>query len=63
MTPRDDNALAALQAAWPLWEFWLVPAYIGRTWWCARLRTDHKRVLNARSAAGLAEYLEDEAQR
>jgi hypothetical protein len=32
---------------------------IGGPVWCARRRDDHKVVLNAGSAAELAEYLED----
>ncbi|GEM_PF-2867980 len=56
-----DKAVARLEAEWPLWEFWLVPTAYGPKWWCARLKLDHGRVLNARSAAGLAELLEDAA--
>jgi len=58
MTTRDEKALAALQAAWPDWEVWRVPTAYGPAWWCARLRTDERTVLNARSAAGLRELLE-----
>lgn len=58
LNPTEEAALARLQADWPDWEIWLVPAAIGRTWWCARLKTDPSRVLNARSgASSLAEQL------
>jgi hypothetical protein len=42
---------------------WTVHRLIGGTTWCARLRDDHKRVLNAGSPEHLSEYLEDEADR
>jgi len=57
MTPREDKALTALRDAWPSWEFWLVHAYIGPTWWCARLKLDEKTVLNAHSPRELTEML------
>ena len=56
-----DPAIAQLQADWPAWEVWKVRRLCGGPVWCARRRDDHKKVLNADSAAHLAEYLEDEA--
>jgi hypothetical protein len=59
MENDNDRALAQLQADWPNWEVWIVYRLIGGPAWCARRRDDHKKVLNAGSAAELAEYLED----
>jgi len=58
MSTRDDKAMVELAAAYPAWEFWTVPTAVGKAWRCARLRADHRTVLNARSSAGLAELLE-----
>jgi hypothetical protein len=59
MENDNDRALAQLQSDWPNWQIWIVHKLIGGPTWCARRRDDHKRVLNAGSAAELAEYLED----
>jgi hypothetical protein len=59
----SDPKIAELEREWPNWQFWLVPAYIGPTAWCARRHDDHQRVLNADSARELAEMLEAEASR
>ncbi len=67
MQNPNEDALARLQADWPLWEVWVVPRAVGGPVWCARRREDRDafpaRVLNAGSAAELAEYLEAEASR
>jgi hypothetical protein len=60
MENDNDRALAQLQSDWLRWEIWTVRKVIGGMTWCARRRDDHKRVLNADSAAELAEYLEDQ---
>jgi hypothetical protein len=59
MGQPTDDAIARLSADWPNWEVWIVRKVIGGPTWCARRHDDHKRVLNAGSAAELAEYLED----
>ena len=61
MNAVQGEQLAALEADWPHWEVWTVRQYIGGTVWCARRHDDHKNVLNAGSAADLAEMLEDAA--
>ncbi len=57
----DDTALARLRADWPNWEVWVVPRAVGGPVWCARRHADRDavpaRVLNAGSAAELAEYI------
>src|SRR5712691_2582675 len=62
----DHDALAQLQHKWPLWEIWLVPRVVGGPVWCARRHADRDavpaRVLNAGSAAELAEQIEDACQ-
>jgi hypothetical protein len=60
MENPSDPALAGLAREWPNWEVWTVQKVIGGPTWCARRRDDHKKVLNAGSAAELAEYLEDQ---
>jgi hypothetical protein len=61
MAPNpNDDALAQLEHDWPRWQIWTVRKYIGGTTWCARLRDDHKKVINADSPAHLAEALESE---
>jgi hypothetical protein len=52
-----DRARAALRERWPDWEVWYVPRAIGGLIWCARLRSDHKTVINAQSPDELDEYL------
>jgi hypothetical protein len=59
MENPNDRALAQLQADWPRWQIWIVHRVIGGPVWCARLHDDHKKVINAGSAAHLAEALED----
>jgi hypothetical protein len=54
--PRDEP-LIKLRTAWPAWEIWYVPRVVGVTWWCARLRDNHARLLHGNSPAELAEYL------
>ena len=57
----NDGALARLQADWPRWQVWIVHRVVGGPVWCARRHDDHKKVINAGSAAELAGYLTDEA--
>jgi len=63
----DDSALAQLQADWPRWQIWVVPRVVSGPVWCARRHEDRDavpaRVLNAGSAAELAEYLEEASSR
>ena len=56
--PAEAEALTALERKFPLWQIWTVHRYIGGTVWCARPHEDHKLVLNAGSAAELAEMIE-----
>lgn len=56
------EAIAALAAGWPRWQFWTVHQYIGAPVFCARRHDDHRVVLNAASPAELAEMLEAAAE-
>jgi hypothetical protein len=56
----NDDALTQLERDWPHWQVWTVYQAVGGTVWCARRRDDHKKVINADSAAHLAEALENE---
>jgi hypothetical protein len=60
MENPNDRTLAQLQAYWTRWQIWIVYKLIGGPTWCARLHSDHKKIINADSAEHLAEYLEDE---
>ena len=58
-----DEIVARLEADWPDWQIWTVPKAIGGTIWCARRWDGSGQVLNAASAAELAEYLEEASSR
>ncbi len=61
MQNPNEDALARLQADWPLWEVWVVPRAVGGPVWCARRHEDRDavpaRVLNTDSPGHLAEYI------
>lgn len=63
MENPNESGLAQLSADWPRWQIWIVHRVIGGPVWCARRHDDHKKVLNAGSAAELAEYLEEAVSR
>jgi len=64
MAPNPtDETIAQLEHEWPRWQIWVVHRVVGGPVWCARRHDDHKKIINAYSAAELAEYLEDEAGR
>jgi hypothetical protein len=58
-----DHALDQLSAAYrEFWQTWLVPTAIGAGVWCARLRDDHARYINAESPAMLGTLIERDDQ-
>lgn len=60
MSTPDDEAIAALEAAWPDWQIWVIRPLVGGPVWCARLRDAGLpiRALHASRPAELAELIE-----
>lgn len=63
MDTYADQFLEQLSVAYgEFWETWLVPTAIGAGVWCARLRRDHKRYINAESPAMLGTLIDRDDQ-
>ncbi len=53
-----DGQLDALKARYGAsWQIWVVPLAVGGNTWCARLHTNHRRLLHGHTAGELEEYL------
>jgi hypothetical protein len=63
MKNPTDEIVAALEKDWPDWQVWVIHKAVGGIIWCARRWDDERNVLNAASADGLVEMLEDQASR
>jgi hypothetical protein len=60
VTADTNEAVTALERAWPGWQVWVVPTWDGHQrglTWCARRKDGQGHVLNAYSARELKEYL------
>ncbi len=54
-----DQLLERLSVAYgEFWETWLVPTAIGAGVWCARLRREHRRYINAENPAMLGTLID-----
>jgi hypothetical protein len=63
MDTYADQLLERLSVAYgEFWATWLVPTAIGAGVWCARLRRDHRRYINAESPAMLGTLIDRDDQ-